>query len=193
MTSQKLAIWLSRIFHPFTVCVPSLFLAIHLDTGSLSEALRWSAISVIIFLVPLVIFVRQMLQAGRFSDADVSVRQERHPAYAAGSAALAVLLLVFLLAGAPRISRISLCTAIVASLIAAIINTFVTKISLHSLIMAGCATAITYLHPVGLVLAAGAAAVGWARVSLGQHTAGQVLAGWVVAVGSVITVFGLYL
>jgi membrane-associated phospholipid phosphatase len=59
---------------------------------------------------------------------------------------------------------------------------FVYKVSVHSASIATLATLSThYLLPLGIVFWIAAAALGWARIRTGNHTAGQVLAGWLIA------------
>ncbi|MFI1996564.1 phosphoesterase PA-phosphatase [Actinoplanes sp. NPDC020271] len=82
-------------------------------------------------------------------------------------------------AGAPR-QLLALIVSMVAALLIAVPVTVVLRwgISLHALVAAGTATALIVVF--GPAFAAGlplAAAVGWARVRLGEHTTAQVLAG----------------
>lgn len=94
---------------------------------------------------------------------------------AGGTAALA-------LAGAPR-QLLALIASMVASLLVAVPVTVLLRwgISIHAVVAAGTVAALMVVW--GPVAALGwpiAIVVGWARVRLGEHTAGQVLAGGVL-------------
>jgi len=190
---SKIAGWLSRIFHPFIIVIPTLLLAIYLDTASLLAALQWTAVSVALVIVPVSVFILVNVQAGRYSDVYVSIREHRHSLYLVGGACLLLLLAVLILAGAPRIILACLYAAVMANAIGAVINRF-SKVSVHAAAMAGCATVLFNLSPpIGLALGAATLIVGWARVHAGHHTLAQVLTGWAIAVVCVAAVFALYL
>jgi membrane-associated phospholipid phosphatase len=184
-----LARWVSRIFHPYALCGPALFLSIYLDTGEVGLAIQWSIVAVAVFLIPLVVFVRWMVKSGRYSDDNVSIQQQRKSAYAVAGALAFLLFAIFVLGNAPRIGQACLASVAAVAIIGVLINR-ITKISIHAMISAGCAAVITILSPpIGSVLVAGTIATGWSRVYLRQHSIGQVLLGWFVAVGSVVIIF----
>jgi len=191
--SDRIARWLSRIFHPFLIVIPTLFLAIYLDTGSLSAAVRWTAVSVALVIAPVSIFILVNLRTGRYSDAYVSIREHRHSLFLVGGACLLLLLTVLMLAAAPRIILACLYAAVIANAIGALINRF-TKVSVHAAAMAGCATVLFSLSPpIGLALGTATLIVGWARVRARHHTLAQVITGWAIAIVCVTAVFALYL
>jgi len=190
---DHLAKLLSRVFHPFAICIPSLWAAIYLYTASTWTAFLWSAITLAIFLLPLWLFVRIMVNAGRYSDHDISIREQRHSAYLAAGVSLLVLITTYALAGAPRIAYACILVIVLAALLGAAINR-ITKVSLHTIVAASCAIALGYLSwPVGIGLGLGVVAVGWARLHLKHHTIGQVLLGLIVAFLSATVIFNLYL
>jgi membrane-associated phospholipid phosphatase len=190
---DRLAKFLSRVFHPFAVCLPSLWTAIYLHTNSLQAAFLWSAVTLVVFLLPLGLFVRVMVTARRYSDHDISVRAQRHSAYLAAGISLLLLIATYALAGAPRIAYACILVILFAALLGAAINR-ITKVSLHTTVAASCAIALGYLSwPIGVGLGLGVVAVGWARLHLKHHTVGQVLLGLIVAFFSATVVFGLYL
>ncbi len=190
---ETLARWLSRIFHPFAICIPAMFTALILDTGNLEGSLIWSGVTLLIFLVPLGLFVWWMLHQGRYTDPDVKLREQRHSAYAITGLCLLVLLGVFALGDAPRVAYACVLSIVVVTILGGIINRR-EKISVHVLVIVSCATALAHLAwPVGLGLGIGAVLVSWARVYLTCHTLKQVLAGWIVAVVSTVGVFAVYM
>ena len=79
-----------------------------------------------------------------------------------------------------------------------VINTFVTKVSAHTAVMAGCYSGLLFLGRldswelrIGVLLLV--LAVVWARVVTKNHTATQVIMGLVVGVLPVLVVFPLML
>lgn len=193
-SQDRLARLVSNVFHPFLVSVVTLVLAIYLDGATLWEAIKWTAVGFGIVIVPLTLFLVVNVRRGHYSDWSISIREQRHSIYILAGVCFVILVLTFIWAGAPAIALACLYAALATVVIAAVINRTVTKISLHSVAMAGCAAALFWVSPpLGLFLALGALAVGWARMRLKHHTVAQVLLGWGVAAGSVLVVFSLYL
>lgn len=193
-SQDRLARLVSNVFHPFLVSVVTLVLVIYLDGATLWEAIKWTAVGFGIVIVPLTLFLIVNVRRGHYSDWSISIREQRHSIYILAGICFVILVLTFIRAGAPAISLACLYAALTTVVIAAVINRTVTKISLHSVAMAGCAAALFWVSPpLGLFLALGALAVGWARMRLKHHTVAQVLLGWGLAAGSVLVVFSLYL
>lgn len=174
---QGLAVWVSRVFHPFVVPVPTLLVALRLLGRGWREALGWTATCVAVaILPPAALLVAQRLRRGD-GDWYVTVREERRALYALGGACLVALLVLLRAAGAPALLVACLVAAIVANAIGALLNR-VTKVSVHAGAAAGCAVLLGSLAPAAaLPLAAGVALVGWARLRLGHHTPVQVVLG----------------
>lgn len=191
---NRLARLLSNLFHPFLVSVATLALVIYLDGATLLQAIQWTAVGFGIVILPLTLYLAINVRRGRYSDWSISIREQRYGIYAVAGICFVILVLTFVWAGAPAIALACLAAALATVLVAAVINRLVTKISLHSVAMAGCAAALFWVSPpLGLFLAAAALAVGWARMRLKHHTLTQILLGWGLAAGSVIVVFSLYL
>lgn len=190
---DRLARWLSRVFHPFILSALTLFLTTYLDTQSFAMAVRWTFICAVVFLVPLFFYILAMVRRGRYSDTDVSIREQRHGLYLICGLCLLLMVAVFVLGSAPPISQVGLYAAVSATVISALINRF-SKISVHAMMAAGGATMLFYLSlPIGIALGAAAACVSWSRVRLGRHTWRQVITGWTVAILCVVAVFYFYL
>ena len=190
----RLARIVSNVFHPFLVSVVTLVLVIYLDGAALWEAIKWTAVGFGIVILPLSLFLIGKVRRGHYSDWSISIREQRHSIYILAGICFVILVLTFIWAGAPAIALACLYAALATVVIAAVINRKVTKISLHSVAVAGCAAALFWVFPpLGLFLTLGALAVGWARMRLKHHTLAQVLLGWGVAAGSVLVVFSLYL
>jgi membrane-associated phospholipid phosphatase len=191
--NERLAQWLSRVFHPFVISMVALLLSIYLETSLLWEAVLWASVSLAVFLLPFSVFILVMVCAGRYSDLDVSIREQRHGLYLLAGVGLFLLVAIFTLGGAPLVSRVSIYAAVFSTAASAVFNRF-SKISVHAMVAAGSAVALSYLSPLAsLFLTAPAALVGWSRVRLKRHTWFQVIAGWGMAVVCVIVVFYLWL
>jgi membrane-associated phospholipid phosphatase len=155
---EWLALWLSRVFHPFVITIPTLALALLLTGSTWHESLLWTSVAVAIVTLPLALWVAVNVRRGRYSDSFVTIREQRRSLY--------------LLAG--------IC------FIALTVVLSVTKVSLHAMATAGCAAVLFSLSaPIGAVLWLITLAVGWARVRLAHHTIGQILVGWGIATASV--------
>lgn len=190
---ERAALWLSRIFHPFLITIPTLALAIYLNGSSLREALQWTAVTIGVVIAPAFLFIAYHVRTARFSDWTVSIREQRHGLYFVGGVCLLLLLAILFYFDAPRIIQACLLAAVAANGISALVNR-ITKISVHAAAMAGCSTVLfTVWPPLGVGLGVMTLIVGWARIRLKQHSAGQVLLGWMVAVACVGIVFALYL
>jgi membrane-associated phospholipid phosphatase len=70
---------------------------------------------------------------------------------------------------------------------------FVWKVSVHSASIATLATLSAVYRPwLGLIFGLAAIALGWARIRTGNHTVGQVMAGWTIAVVSILLALGSF-
>ncbi|MBN1975979.1 MAG: hypothetical protein JW918_01150 [Anaerolineae bacterium] len=189
----RLARWFSHVFHPFVLSIITLPLTIYLSTGMLWLALLWTVICAATLLLPLATFILIMVKIGRYSDFDVSIREQRTGPYLVAGGGLLLLTAIIILGDAPLISRACIFAAILAAVAAAVINRF-SKVSVHAMTAAGCAIVLLYLSLLaGLLMATAAAAVSWSRIPLKRHTLPQVITGWVVATASVAIVFALTL
>jgi len=185
---------LSNIFHPFLVSVLTLVLVIYLDGSLLQDAIKWTALGFGIVILPLSIHLIVNVRRGQYTDWSISIREQRHTIYALAGVCFVILVITFLLAGAPEIALACIYATLPTVGIAAVINRVFTKISLHAIAVAGCAAALFWVSaPLGLLLAAGGVGVSWSRMQLKHHTLLQILLGWAVAVGSVFIVFNLAL
>lgn len=193
-SQDRLARIVSNVFHPFLVSVVTLVLVIYLDGATLWEAIKWTALGFAIVIVPLSLYLSVNVRRGQYSDWSISIREQRQSIYILAGVCFVILVLTFIWAGAPAIALACLYAALATVVIAAMINRMVTKISLHSVAITGCAAALFWVSPpLGLFLALGALAVGWSRMRLKHHTVVQVLLAWVVTTGAVFVVFSLYL
>jgi membrane-associated phospholipid phosphatase len=192
-TADKVAEVVSLIFHPLLVVIPTLVIAMYQTGTNLAQAVLWTLLAVFIVNVPMALLLVYGVRSGRYTDASVSMREQRTSIYAVGGVCLVILLLVLIYGGAPRIFTACLVSAVLATLLGYIINRF-TKLSLHSAAMAGCIAVLLWTAPlIGVIMAVFAPLVGWARIRLKHHTPAQILIGWMVSTICVFVVFRLLL
>ncbi len=140
-------------------------------------------------IIPITYIIRGV-RRGHWTDHHVGVReQRRRPLMVALlSGVLGVILLI--LTGAREMT--ALCVAGMSALVVAMVVTFGLrwKISIHAIVAAGCATSLMVVFGWWALLAwPVAAAIGWSRVRLSDHSTGQVIAGLVLGTLAASTVF----
>jgi membrane-associated phospholipid phosphatase len=185
-----LAQHISHIFHPIFLSTGSCLIV---GYSALPQqrwlGLGWAVLSILMMVVPGVLFFRFRLRQGAYSDTDVSVRHQRNELYFFSGAILLVNLVVLLLLNAPLDFVALLLSVLLLALCGWAINLF-WKISVHASSISSCATiSMIYMAPLGVVLWPCALLVGWARVRTGNHTPAQVGAGLVLAAACIGSVF----
>lgn len=190
-TADKFAEVVSYLFHPLIVVIPTLVIATVQTGFTLAQAVFWTLLAVFIVNVPMALLLYWGVRSGRYTDASVSVREQRTSIYAVGGICLVITMLVLIFGGGPPIVTACLVSAVLATVIGYLVNRF-TKLSLHSAAMAGCTTVLLVTAPViGIVMALFTPLVGWARIRLKHHTPVQILIGWIIPMGCVLIVFKL--
>lgn len=181
------------VFHPFIVVIPTMVIAILRQGNTLWQSLFWTILAVCVVILPLVVLIYSGVRSGRYSDPSISMREQRHRLYGVAGFLLVLLLAILVLGKAPLILIACLVSAVLATAVGFLINYRFTKLSLHSVGMAGCTTVLILTVPVlGLAMALFAALVGWARIRLKHHTPLQILIGWVISALSVLIVFRVF-
>lgn len=180
--ADRAAKLLTEILSP-AVLVATVLLAVAWHAADTpGQALLWGLIAAAAAsFIPITYIVRGV-RRGHWTDKHVGDRAQRKLpllvcllSTAAGTVTLA-------LAGAPR-ELLALIASMVAALVVAVPVTLIArwKISIHALVAAGTAVALVVVGgPALLVTWPLAAAVGWSRVHLRDHTTAQVVAGAVV-------------
>ena len=191
--TSTIAQWLSRLFHPFLVAAVALFLILWFSSVTLQDAIKWTLLSIAIVIVPSFTLLAIQYQRGSVTDLDISIREQRYKLYGLGAFSLLLLIVIGYTANAPTIFFACIYAAAIATLCGALINKFVTKISIHSAALAGVASVMGFISPISAVVSWVLwVIVGWARVHLEKHTISQILLGCAVAFASVWAVFGFY-
>jgi membrane-associated phospholipid phosphatase len=186
---NKIAEVVSYVFHPLIIVIPTMVIAITQTGFSLTESVFWTLLAVGVVNVPMALLLFYGVRSGRYSDASVSLRQQRTSIYVVGGVCLVILLLILILANAPPVLIACLIAAVLSTGLGYLVNRY-TKLSLHSAAIAGCAIVLLLTFPLlGILLAIFTPLVGWARIRLKHHTPLQILIGWIVPVGCVLIVF----
>lgn len=191
-TSNRVAYWLGRIFHPYLICIPTLIAV--LSEMQAGDILKWTSVIVAILVVPNGILLYFLSRQGKFA----YQRKTRTPIYLLGWISLFIAMATFALFDGPRVLFVCLVTLLVWVPVQLFINTTFTKISTHTAVVAGCGMGLFLLgklnHPLllGLVIAI-ALLTAWARVTTKNHTLTQVVLGLLVGGGTVLLIFPLLL
>ena len=191
--ADRFAELVSYIFPPLLIVIPTLVIAMVRLGSTLGQAIFWTVLSVVIVNLPMALLLFWGVRSGKYSDASVSIREQRTSIYAVGGTCLVILLAVLIIGKAPVVIIACLISAVIATALGYWINRY-TKLSLHSAAMAGCTAVLLWTVPlIGVIMAVFAPLVGWARIRLKHHTPVQILIGWMVSMVCVFVVFQLML
>lgn len=188
--NNRVAVFIGRVLNPFSLPIPTLLII--LNDLPFRDLLPWFALTIGLILVPGVI-------ATRLTERYISpiyMRRTRGPLYLIAWISVIVCLAVFLRLNAPRILIAAVATLTVWVPLQWAINTWVTKISAHAAVAAGCLTTLFILDKAGTPLVTGVLLVLmvlmiWARVITRHHTLPQVILGVLVGALPVLIVFPL--
>jgi membrane-associated phospholipid phosphatase len=193
ISADRIAEIVSIVFHPLLVVIPTLVIAMTSLGSTIWEAIFWTFLSIAIVNLPMALLLYWGVRSGKYSDASVSIREQRTSIYAVGGTCLVVLLAVLIIGNAPIVIIACLISAVIATALGYWINRL-TKLSLHSAAMAGCTAVLLWTAPlIGVIMAVFAPLVGWARIRLKHHTPVQILIGWMLSMICVFVVFRLML
>jgi membrane-associated phospholipid phosphatase len=159
---------------------------------TLPDALPLGLFAIMCAVVVPTLYVEHGVRVQRFSDRCLTRREQRLLPLAVGITASLTGLVILALDNAPRDLLVLVGTMVVV-LALSLVVTSVWKISLHTTVLAG-AGVIAALHfggvwlvLMGLLLPL----VGWARISLREHTPAQAIGGAVLGATAVSAVYGL--
>ncbi|MGI8916700.1 MAG: phosphoesterase PA-phosphatase [Chloroflexota bacterium] len=181
---QRLARLLTELLAPgFTSGVLLIVVIVH-SAPSAAVALRW-LVPALLFgcLLPILYLLRQVRRR-RLSDIHIRVREQRPIPLLVGLASVLIGLTLLVLLGASR-EILAVIGAMAAGLVVAMLTSLVWKLSIHTGAIAGTVVVLALIFgPPLLVLEVLTGVVGWARVEVGDHTPGQVIAGG--AIGTIV-------
>lgn len=187
---SRLGYVIGLIFHPFVIFIPTLFVV--LKDVPLGEALAWMAFLAVVILVPALV----LIQRARRREQYTYQRATRHHIYIVFWSSMVVCVVLAVGLGAPRrlvFSLLCLCVWVPAQYV---VNARYTKISAHTAVVAGIASALVAmgeLDTIPLVLGGTGVvlATAWARMVTGHHTLLQVSLGIAVSAASVLVTYGM--
>jgi len=189
--SNKFAVWIGRVLHPYILPLPTTL--IMLNDLPILHVLGWMALTISLILLPSLAFVTYIRRKG----GELYRRRTRGPIYIFGWLCVLLCLAVIALLGAPPVLIASVGALAVWVPLQWGINTWVTKISGHAAVAAGCFTTLVILDKLELGLIAIAfllvlAAI-WARLVTKNHSAVQIILGVLVGTLPVLVIFPLML
>ncbi len=158
-----------------------------------SDAIKGAIIGVLLgLLLPFSYLLRQV-RRGQVTDHHVGTRTQRPRILFVFFFAVLAALVTLIKFGSPP-ELIALIGASMTGLVVALTITLFWKVSIHAGVAAGIATIFVILFgPWMLLLAPFVLAVGWARITLGDHTTAQVIVGTVIGAFISGVAFSLFL
>ena len=186
---DKLARAASNTLNPFVLSFIILVLFSFHSTGDTASALRWSAVSVALSVLPIFILVLLLVRTKKLDGLFVNTRRQRTLIYILALALAVIATLILVVYQAPKLLRVTFVAGLVAIIIFMIINIF-WKISLHTAFMSASVAVliITYGGIAAWTLLL-LPPVGWARIQLRQHTPMQVITGGLLSASIVVLIF----
>jgi len=189
--SNRIAVLIGRVLHPYILPLPTTL--IMLNDLPILHTLGWMALTTSLILLPSLAFVTYIRRKG----GELYRRRTRGPIYIFGWLCVLLCLVVISLLGAPPVLIASVAALAVWVPLQWAINTWVTKISGHAAVAAGCFTTLVILDKLELGLIAIAfllvlAAI-WARLVTKNHSAVQIILGVLVGTLPVLVIFPLML
>ena len=188
MNNTKLARVVTEVFAPAVlVTVLLLLLGWHSGWRGTHWAWRGLGFGVVAALFESILpflFILSRVRTGRITDHHIGDRRQRLVPLAVGLGSVAVGFVVLSLLSAPRELMAGVVAGFVGLLVAAAVNHF-WKMSVHAAVAAGSVVICAEVfHGWPLLAAPVVVLVGWSRVRLKDHTAGQVVVG--AAVGGLV-------
>ncbi|HEX9039133.1 MAG TPA: phosphatase PAP2 family protein [Ktedonobacterales bacterium] len=189
---QTIAKLVSAVIHPVALPLVTLVVVTTTITGQMRQGVTLAIAALVLTTVPLAALVGIQVARGRWTDFDVSVREQRYLLYPFGIACAVLMLIAFAMLRAPFPAMATALTMTLANVVNGFINLSY-KVSAHAMTASACAALLWLFAPGwGLPAAFAAVLVGWSRVALGRHTTGQVVLGWLVGVASALAIYFTY-
>ena len=176
---RRLAIIVSWIGHPLVFVTISVAIVLNTQVTARNAIPLFGAMLVAV-IAPMAVLLFLGRRSGRWSDADVSVREERKRFYPIAIPLSAAGTVAMWLAGAPRYILRGGVVTLLLLIIAALTNLWF-KISLHLLFAAYCSVVLLRVNAwCGIAALILAALVFWSRLVLSRHTIAETVAGFVL-------------
>ena len=193
---MKIAKIISTVLHPFVVIPATLFLLVEINNISAEKSILWLLITITLTILPVLIIVLIGRISGKYNDLDISNRLLREDVYRIGIASVFIASIVLMFFDVPIFAK-SIQIAGLLSLITSWLINRVTKISVHTLVIAGAATLLILygnLLPVHIfIIVVCLISVATARIVTKSHSFSQVILGGAVGVFSNLLAYWLFL
>ncbi len=186
---QRIAHLTSNILNPFLICLALILLFSFSSTSTTTEALKWVVISATMSLLPVFLVILYQLRNGKLDTFFINIRQQRTKIYLLGCLCASASCITLIILGAPSLLIAGFTAGVLTAFVFTLINLW-WKISLHTAIVAGSATALVLLY--GWAASAALALVpltAWARIELEYHSVTQTVSGAILASLIVIGLF----
>ncbi len=180
---------ISLTTHPFLISCLSILLLLYLDTNDLRRSVLYSGLFAALVIFPASIFLYFKISKGHYTNINVSVRKHRNGFYILGIVCLiSYFTTILIFFDPPRLLLILASTAILVALAFALVTKWWTKISIHSGVITGLTAAVAfYSWHLFVFLVFLTLIVSWSRLTLSQHTIGQITLSWIVS-ASIISI-----
>lgn len=183
----RMAKLISLMLHPFLISPLSIILILYLDGEGIWAAVGWAGLCAAFVVAPGLVFLYRKLKLKHYSDADVSNRDQRHGFYIFGAVCMIFCFATLLWLDAPRLLITSFLAALAAIIVSAIVTRLWSKVSIHSGVISGVTTMISfYSLPLAFLLALGTLLVIWSRLVLKRHSLSEAVLGGVIAVSCML-------
>jgi membrane-associated phospholipid phosphatase len=189
---QRLAKLTSNILNPFLVSFSIIVLLSFESAAGLTDAIKWSLISVVLSVLPVFAFVVYLVHNNALDSIFISPRHQRNRIYLLAIGCAVVGCIVLIILGAPKLLIATFVSGLVAIVVFMAIN-LSWKISLHTAFIT--ASVIILIIVYGAIVALAALLVplvGWARIEIKLHSPAQVATGALLAACIVTVVFWLF-
>lgn len=188
---NRIAFLIGRIFHPYIICIPTLFAV--LSDLTFDEAIKWGLITIVMVLLPGMTLAAYMQSRGK----PLYQRSTRTPLYIVGWLSVLACIVTMSLLGAPKVLESSLISLAIWAPLQLLINFFITKVSAHAAIASGCAVGLLLLGKLNapllqIITLVIVILIVWSRVVTHNHTRLQVGLGLLVGALPPLIVFLTY-
>ncbi|MFQ6122512.1 MAG: phosphatidic acid phosphatase [Dehalococcoidales bacterium] len=189
---RQIANLTSNILNPFLVSPATILLLAFKSTTTISDAIKWSLISIAVSILPVFLIIVYLVHHERLESIFTNIRRERNKIYLLASAFATAGGVILFYLGAPLVLIAIFVAGLSATLIFMSIN-FRWKISLHTAFIAALITVLVILYgSIGIASIVLLPPIAWARVELEHHSIAQVVTGALLAALIVVVVFHLF-
>ena len=189
---RQLANLTSNILNPFLVSLVIILLLSFESTTTISDAIKWSLISIAVSILPVFLIILYLVRNERLENMFINARRQRNKIYLLAGICAVVGCIILIYSGAPLVLVAAFVAGLSVVLVFMCIN-LLWKISIHAAFVAVSVTILIVLHgSIWIVMAALLPPIAWARVELEHHSIAQVTAGALLAALIVVVVFQLF-